>query len=382
MSLVKSNRPTIETLDALAGRVASDTRLSVGGHHFARLPVALLRKGVARRGVSRLNYFAWAGGLPLELLLEAGAVASIDICFSSLDIFGLAPKFREVAEARIIPVNDWPALSIIQGLRAAQQNLPFMPVQLPEGSTMLGRCPAVRFHRDERTGRLVGLVEAQTIDTLLLHAPRADSAGNVEIHGARALDLAMAGAARQVLVTVEEIVPGTLAQGGQQTILTRNLVTAIAEVPGGAYPASCLPFYATDYGRIREVLDGRHGSLIEALETSRQAPSDLLRRAAKVPAGAIAAKAFRSDAIEVDAPAGIDELMVVRIARMLGNDSCKRRRRVPARQCRLPAGQGDPCAGSLHQHVQLRACRHCSRHDDAQPSRNHGCADGGRSLRR
>ena len=321
MSLVKSNRPTIETLDALAGRVASGTRLSVGGHHFARLPVALLRE-IARRGVSRLNYFAWAGGLPLELLLEAGAVASIDICFSSLDIFGLAPKFREVAEARTIPVNDWPALSMIQGLRAAQQNLPFMPVQLPEGSTMLERCPAVRFHRDEHTGRLVGLVEAQTIDTLLLHAPRADSAGNVEIHGARALDLAMAGAARQVLVTVEEIVPaGTLAQGGRQTILTRNLVTAIAEVPGGAYPASCLPFYATDYGRIREVLDGRHGSLVEALERPRQAPSDLLRRAAKVPAEAIAAKAFRGDAIDADAPAGIDELMVVRIARMLDNES-------------------------------------------------------------
>jgi glutaconate CoA-transferase, subunit A len=64
MSLVKSNRPTMETLDALARRVASGTRLSVGGHHFARLPVALLRE-IARRGVSRLNYFSWAGGLPL-----------------------------------------------------------------------------------------------------------------------------------------------------------------------------------------------------------------------------------------------------------------------------------------------------------------------------
>ena len=115
MSLAKSNRPAIESLDALAGRVESGTRLSVGGHHFARLPVALLRE-IARRGVSRLNYFAWAGGLPLELLLEAGAVDSIDICFSSLDIFGLAPKFREVAEARQFPVNDWPALSMIQGL--------------------------------------------------------------------------------------------------------------------------------------------------------------------------------------------------------------------------------------------------------------------------
>ena len=210
MSLAKSNRPAIESLDALASRVKSGSRLSVGGHHFARLPIALLTSIVGNR-VKDLNYFAWAGGLPLELLLEANAVESIDICFSSLDIFGLAPKFRDVAENRRLPINDWPALSMIQGLRAAQQNLPFMPVQLPEGSTMMERCPAVHFHRDERTGRLIGLVEAQTIDTVLLHAPRADTDGNVEIYGARALDLPIVGAARQVLVTVEEIVPaGTL----------------------------------------------------------------------------------------------------------------------------------------------------------------------------
>jgi glutaconate CoA-transferase subunit A len=152
---VKPNHPAVASLDALAARVASGSRLSVGGHHFARLPIALLRAVVDRR-VTDLNYFAWAGGLPLELLLEAEAIAAIDICFSSLDIFGLPPRFRAVAEARSLPVNGWPALTMIQGLRAAQQNLPFMPVQLPEGSTMMERCPAVRFHRDARTGRTIG----------------------------------------------------------------------------------------------------------------------------------------------------------------------------------------------------------------------------------
>ncbi|MGH2974768.1 MAG: CoA-transferase, partial [Solirubrobacterales bacterium] len=126
-----------------------------------------------------------------------------------------------------------------------------MPVQLPEGSTMMEHCPALTRHRDARTGREIGLVEAQIIDTLLLHAPRADTDGNVEIYGAKALDVGQAGAARQVLVTVEEIVPaGTLKQSGRNTILTRNLITAIAEAPGGAYPTSCLPYYATDYARI------------------------------------------------------------------------------------------------------------------------------------
>ncbi len=320
MSLAKSNCPQIETLDALAARISSGSRLTVGGHHFARLPIALLNK-VVDLGIRDLNYFAWAGGLPLELLLEADAVSSIDICFSSLDIFGLAPRFREVAEKRLIPIVDWPALSMIQGLRAAQQNLPFMPVQLPEGSTMMERCPAVSYHRDTRTGRVIGLVEAQEIDTVLLHAARADTDGNVEIYGAKALDHAIIGAARQVLVTVEEIVPaGTLRRNGRQTIITRNLVTAIAQVPGGAYPSSCLPYYATDFARIRETLEGRHGSLRAALERPADAPPDLLVRAAKVSPEAITSAAFRDKAPAPSRPT-IDELMAIKIARMLDNES-------------------------------------------------------------
>ncbi len=319
MSLAKSNRPHTEPLDALIDRIKPGTRLSVGGHHFARLPIAALTR-IVDHGIDDLNYFAWAGGLPLELLLEAGAVSSIDICFSSLDIFGLAPRFRDVAENRKLPISDWPALAMIQALRAAQQNLPFMPVQLPEGSTMVERCPAISYHRDMRTGRVVGLVEAQVIDTVLLHAPRADEDGNVEIYGARALDLPIVGAARQVLVTVDEIVPaGTLRDNGRQTIITRNLVTAIAQVPGGAYPTSCLPHYATDFGRIRDILDGRHGSLRAALDKPADAPSALLRAAAKTRPEQIVPAPFRNRAPAPAAPT-IDEIMAVRIARMLDNE--------------------------------------------------------------
>lgn len=318
ISKAKSNRPLLLGADELVARVAPGSRISVGGHHFARLPIGLLDR-LARRGTGGLNYFAWAGGLPLELLLEAGLVDSIDICFSSLDIFGLAPRFREAAESRRIPLRDWPALAMIQGLRAAQQNLPFMPVQLPEGSTMMERCPAVRFHRDAATGDVIGLVEAQTIDTVLLHAPRADRAGNIELYGARALDLAIVGAARQVLVSVEEIVPeGELQTDGRQTIITRNLVTAFAKLPGGAYPTSCLPFYVTDYRRIREVLDGKHGALVDAL--APQPVPELLERAATIAPSAISAAPFKSLEPSPVTPS-IDELMAVRVARMLDNES-------------------------------------------------------------
>src|SRR5690606_4004804 len=116
LSLVKPNRPKFVEVDELAAMVRSDESFGVGGHHFARLPIALLR-AIGKSGVKNLRYVSWAGGLPLELLLEAEAVAEIDICFSSLDIFGLPPRFRAAAEADALPVRDWTALAMIQALR-------------------------------------------------------------------------------------------------------------------------------------------------------------------------------------------------------------------------------------------------------------------------
>src|SRR5262245_39710229 len=197
-SLVKPNRPTFTDLSGLAEIVRDGDRLGVGGHHFARLPIALLL-ALAERGVADLRYTAWAGGLPLEILLEADAVASIDICFSSLDIFGLPPRFRAAAEAEGLPVRDWTALAMIEALRAAQQNLPSRSFQLPAGSDMMQRIPGAAEVGDPLSGEAVGAVPPVVLDTVLVHAPRADESGNVQFLGPRALDLAMVGAARKVL---------------------------------------------------------------------------------------------------------------------------------------------------------------------------------------
>jgi len=320
MSLVKSNTPDFVDLETLAARVGPGDRISIGGHHFARLPIALVR-AIAGNKPEGLRYLSWAGGLPLEMLLEAGCVASIDICFSSLDIFGLAPRFRAAAESGEIPVADWPALALIQSLRAREQNLPFLPMQVPEGSSMMERCPALTPFTDPSSGREVALVEASELDVFCLHAPRADTQGNVEIYGAQALDKIQAGAARQVLVTVEEIVPaGALNEGGRNLILQRNRVSAIARVPGGAYPCSCLPYYATDFARIREIIEDTDTPLADALAPPECIPP-LLRHAASVPAARIRPEAFRPASAPADAPATIDEIMAVAIARTLDNES-------------------------------------------------------------
>lgn len=316
--LTKSNRPEVVGLDSLAAMVAGGDLFGVGGHHFARLPIALLR-AICRRQVGGLRYVSWAGGLSLELLLEADAVASIDLCFSSLDIFGLPPRFRAAAEAGRLPVRDWTALAMIQALRASQQNLPSLPFQLPVGSAMMDRIPGAVVAVDPVSAAPVGVIPALHLDTVVLHAQRADMAGNVQIVGALALDLAMIGAARTVLVTVEEIVPsGSLAEHGRQTVLLRNQVSAIAVVPGGAWPTSCLPFYTTDFSHLAAAFESDRPLQTSLALPPSGAPS-FVRGAASVGGNL---KPLPNPAVHASKPPpSLDEIMSTRIAAMLDNES-------------------------------------------------------------
>lgn len=318
ISLVKPNRPRFTDVEGLAAMVGNGDAFGVGGHHFARLPIALLR-AIARLGVKDLRYVCWAGGPPLELLLEANAVAEVDICFSSLDIFGLPPRFRAAAETNAVPVRDWTALAMIQALRAGQQNLPLMPFQLPEGSDMLARVPGAIAAPDPIAGITTGFIPALRLDTFVVHAQRADESGNVQIIGPRALDFAMAGAAREVLVTVEEIVPvGALRHDGRQSILTRNQVSAIALAPGGAYPASCLPFYVTDYQALAGAFAAKEIPLPDRLSMPSEGVPERVQDAAKVGAETVLAM---PRLVHGNKEASIDEIIAARIAAELDNES-------------------------------------------------------------
>src|SRR5947199_9889808 len=126
----------IVTLDELAKIVPHGIRLGIGGVHLSRLPIALIQRILAV-GKKDFVFISWGGGLPLELFLEANAVRKLIFCFSSLDIFGLAPNFREALEQNNIEIEEWSALAMAQGLHAAHFNLPEMPFQVPVGSGLM-----------------------------------------------------------------------------------------------------------------------------------------------------------------------------------------------------------------------------------------------------
>jgi glutaconate CoA-transferase subunit A len=301
--------------------VPSGARLGIGGFHFSRLPIALIQ-AVVRQGVRGLDYVSWGGSLGLELLLDAGAVRSMALCFNSLDVFGLAPRFRRVVEEGTVPLEEWTALGMMQGFHAAQHGVPSMPFPLPRGSEIVERSGFARRYPDPITGDEVGAARALPLDVFLLHAQRADADGNVEIQGGRGLDLSSIFAARDVLVTVEKIVPaGTFQTSAapRSFIVPRSFVTGVAQAAMGAYPTSCLPCYPTDY---RELLRLTSGNDLQIMPPASSRRTFLSAAAVLPPARVTAPLLLRHRAGEED-PGAVtsDEVMVAWLARQLDNDS-------------------------------------------------------------
>jgi glutaconate CoA-transferase subunit A len=315
------NRPRFLDLRDLAGLVTSGVRLGIGGFHFSRLPIALIEE-VVRHGMRDLDYVSWGGSLGLELLLDAGAVRSMALCFNSLDVFGLAPRFRRVVEEGLVPLEEWTALGMIQAFHAAQHGLPSMPFPLPVGSEIVARSGFATPYPDPVTGAEVGAARALALDVFLLHAQRADEEGNVEIQGGRGLDLSSAFAAREVLVTVEEIVPtGTFQTDAapRAFILPRSFITGIARAPFGAYPTSCIPYYPADY---RELLRLTSEDDLRIVPPPQSRKTFLSAAAVLPPARVSAPLLLRHRAGEAESgDATADEVMVTWLARQLDNDS-------------------------------------------------------------
>jgi glutaconate CoA-transferase, subunit A len=247
MSLETHTAPEkVDTLEGLAKEVADGDCLAVGGGLSAREPMALIR-AILRRKVSNLKVVGSAHGIDVDLLCGAGAVSvSAESYVGFEQDFGMAPNYRRGCEAGEIKIEDNCCYTLVQQLRAAIAGLPFMPLRSIRGTDMTQihgeyktmTCP---FSDDELI-----LAPALSPDVAILHAQYGDAHGNLRIEGPPVADILFAKASKKVLATVERLVSNEeLRQLGGANI-PYFYVNAVAEVPMGAHPTSCYPFYLYD----------------------------------------------------------------------------------------------------------------------------------------
>jgi glutaconate CoA-transferase, subunit A len=162
---------------------------------------------------------------------------------------GSLHRFRDAVE------NGWPAPLELEehshaGMAAAYAagatRLPFGLVRGYAGTDLAERT-RVAWVTCPFTGEEVAAVPAIRPDVGIIHAQRADSAGNVQLWGICGVQKEVVLASTRSLVTVEEVVPELEPLPGA-VVLPGWTINAVSVVPGGARPSYAHGYYERDNG--------------------------------------------------------------------------------------------------------------------------------------
>jgi glutaconate CoA-transferase, subunit A len=162
---------------------------------------------------------------------------------------GSLHRFRDAYE------NGWPKpLTIEEHSHAAMANayeagaagLPFAAFRGYIGADLPKVNPNIRSVTCPYTGEKLATVPAIRPDVAIIHAQKADRAGNVLLEGIVGVQKHAVLAAKRAVVTVEEIVDDLGPRSPNAVVLPTWTVTAIACVPGGAHPSYAHGYYKRD----------------------------------------------------------------------------------------------------------------------------------------
>ncbi len=242
----------LSSLDDLAARIPDGAKVALPPDYSGcanALWRAIIRRGVKNLHLIGVPVFGYHG----DLLIGAGCAGTIETSAVTLGEHGLAPRFTAAVKAGSLTVLDATCPAVHAGLQAAERGAPFSVMRGLIGSDILARRAdwAVIDNPFDAGDRVVA-IPAIVPDFAVFHAAKADRLGNVWI-GVRRELMVMAHAARETIVTVEEVVDGDLTADPATAAGTIPglYVSAVAEVRQGAWPQG-LPGggYETDHAHL------------------------------------------------------------------------------------------------------------------------------------
>lgn len=229
---------------------------------------------IIRQRIGNLHVAACSNGQAVDELIGGGCVARVDIAYGGNGRF--APtcfRFRRSAEKGEIAVEDYTSYQMTLRFMAGAMGVPFLPTYSSLGTDIVNkwgyseeerqidpRLPPKKlvvmdnpFSRTEQVDRLV-LVPALQPDVTILHAQKADKSGNVRLMGLLFSDVEQAKASTDVIITCEQIVEtDELRRNPEKNQILSFQVSAVVEVPWGAYPCALYGCYDHDPWFLREL---------------------------------------------------------------------------------------------------------------------------------
>ena len=232
--------------EAIATHVEDGQTLALEG--FTHLIPFAAGHELIRQGRKELHLIRMTPDLVYDQLIGAGCASALTFSWGGNPGVGSLHRLRDAVE------NHWPhALKITEHSHAAMaaayvagaSNLSFGMLKGYLGTDLPAHNPTIKSITCPYTGEVIATVPALRPDVTILHAQRADRQGNVLIRGIVGAMKEAGMAATKLIVTVEEVVDD-LEAPMNTLVLPHWIVSAVACVPGGAYPSYAQGYYARD----------------------------------------------------------------------------------------------------------------------------------------
>jgi glutaconate CoA-transferase subunit A len=227
---------------AIAGAVHDGDTVAMEG--FTHLIPHAAGREVIRQRRRDLTLVRMTPDVVYDQLIGAGCARKLVFSWGGNPGVGSLHRFRDAVE------NGWPApLEIEEHSHAGMANryvagasgLPFAVLRGYRGTGLAGQADTIAEITCPFTGEQLTAVAALRPDVAVIHAQRADRAGNVQLWGITGVQKEAVLASARSVVTVEEIVD-ELDPRPDAVVLPAWTVTYVAVAPGGAHPS-----YALDY---------------------------------------------------------------------------------------------------------------------------------------
>jgi glutaconate CoA-transferase subunit A len=201
---------------------------------------------VIRQGRTDLELIRMTPDILYDQLIGMGLVRKLKFSWGGNPGVGSLHRMREAIEAgwpRPLELEEHSHAAMANAYDAGAANLPFAVFRGYIGADLPKVNPTIKSVACPYTGEVLATVPAIRPDVAIIHALRADRAGNVLIEGILGVQKEAVLAAKRSIVTVEEIVDDFGPRSANAVILPAWTVGAIAVVPGGAFPSYAHGYY-------------------------------------------------------------------------------------------------------------------------------------------
>ena len=184
-----------------------------------------------------------------DQLIGVGAARKMVFSWGGNPGVGSLHRFREAYEQgwpRPLEIEEHSHAAMANAYEAGAAGLPFAVFRGYRGAELPRVNPSIRSVTCPYTGEVLATVPAIRLDAAVIHAHRADRAGNVLLEGIVGVQKEAVLASKRSLVTVEEVVDDLGPRSLNACILPHWTIGAIAHVPGGAFPSYAQGYYKRD----------------------------------------------------------------------------------------------------------------------------------------